>query len=109
LLRVDILQPSVRYVMDISFSERASWNGDRDCIVFHASFGKKTFRCVVSYNFLAAPRSDYPTEEEALRLFMARRSQIESTIRDRIEKNVIEKGADGVDEIALRSGDATMI
>jgi len=95
--------------MDITFSKEW-WDVDRDSVVFHASFENKRIRCVVTYAFLAKPYSDFPREEKALELFRTRRSEIESIIQDRIEKNAIERNPlDSVEEIVLQSADPTVV
>lgn len=96
--------------MEITFSEKAFWNGDREGVVFYASAHNKRIRCIVSYAFLTDPVRESPTEERALELFRTRRSEIESIVQARIERNATEKSdRDSVDEIMIRSNDATMI
>jgi hypothetical protein len=88
--------------MDINFSEK-KWNVDRDSVVFHASFGDKRIRCVVTYGFLETRYAEFPSEERALESLSTRWSEIASIIQDRFEKNAIEKShVDSEDEIVLR-------
>ena len=94
--------------MDIVFSEKKAWDSGRESVIFHARFEKKRVRCVVTNGFLMAPLAGSAplTEEKALELFETRRSEIDSIIRDRLEKNAIEQNAVGsMPEIVLRSVD----
>jgi hypothetical protein len=91
--------------MDIKFS-RELWNFERESIVFHATLGKTSIRCVVTDGFLRAPLAGSAplTEENGLELFRTRRSEIESLIRDRIWKNAFENSVvDSSPEVVLRS------
>ena len=76
--------------MDITFSRSVSWHFDSDSISFHAVADTKRITCIVSQEFLTAPVVRLLSEPEALELFKTRRSEIESIIRKRIEKNAFD-------------------
>jgi hypothetical protein len=85
--------------MQITFSPRESWSFERDSIIVFARADGKPVQCVVSQDFLTAPRVEIPDEEKALTLFRARRSQIEGLLKKRIEAGAFNPAG----EVVLRS------
>jgi hypothetical protein len=85
--------------MDITFLPAAAWSSERASVLVFAQADDRRIVCVVPHEYLTFPRARQLTEEEALDLFNAQRTKIETRLRQRILAGMF----DAHGEIILRT------
>jgi hypothetical protein len=70
--------------MDVTFPYPPSWDVDRQSLEVTAVQNQKRITCFVPMEFLTWPRVEFPTPEQALKLYDQRREEIERLIRQQM-------------------------